>query len=197
MSTEHYLKTRVSEDVKTRVRALADEEFITESIWLKRLVMDALRDSSGDASASRAGRPAVGDRRSAVLEESGEALLGKRVCIRLSLEDRLLLRERAAARGLPSATYVSVLVRSHLRHLAPLPRNEYQALSNAVSELGAIGRNINQIARAANRGDRVVGPSRGDLFAMLKVCEAMRDHVKGLLKANLRSWNIGYDERQS
>lgn len=196
MSNEHYLKTRVPEDVKARVHALADQEFITESIWLKRLVMDALRDGSDDASTSRVGRPAVADHRSAVVEESREALLGKRVCIRLTLEDRLLLRERAAARGLPSATYVSVLVRSHLRHVAPLPRDEYLALRSAVSELGAIGRNINQIARAANRGDPVVGPSRADLFAMLKVCEAMRDHVKGLLKANLRSWNVGHDERE-
>lgn len=45
MSSEHYLKTRVPEDVKARVHALADQEFITESIWLERLVMDALRDA--------------------------------------------------------------------------------------------------------------------------------------------------------
>lgn len=38
MSSEHYLKTRVPEDVEARVHGLADQEFITESIgssgWL-------------------------------------------------------------------------------------------------------------------------------------------------------------------
>jgi hypothetical protein len=27
---------------------------------------------------------------------------------------------------------------------------------------------------------------------MLKVCEAMRDHVKALIKANTVSWQVGY-----
>jgi hypothetical protein len=27
---------------------------------------------------------------------------------------------------------------------------------------------------------------------MLKICEAMRDHTKALLKANLASWAAGY-----
>jgi hypothetical protein len=29
---------------------------------------------------------------------------------------------------------------------------------------------------------------------MLKVCEALRDNTKGLLKANLTSWEGGYGE---
>ena len=51
-----------------------------------------------------------------------------------------------------SATYVSVLVRSHLRNLTPLPKEELTALKRSVAELGAIGRNLNQIARGANQG---------------------------------------------
>jgi predicted DNA binding CopG/RHH family protein len=47
---------------------------------------------------------------------------GARLTIRLVPEDRLLLCERAAARGMPAATYVSSLVRAHLRTLAPCPR---------------------------------------------------------------------------
>ena len=33
-----------------------------------------------------------------------------------------------------------------------------------------------------------------DLKAMLKVCGALRDHIRGLLAANLRSWDQGYDD---
>jgi hypothetical protein len=75
---------------------------------------------------------------------------GARLMIRLRPDDQILLRERAAARGMPAATYVSVLTRSHLRSLAPLPAEELLALKRTIGELGSIGRNLNQIARAAN-----------------------------------------------
>jgi hypothetical protein len=109
-------------------------------------------------------------------------------------DDQLLLRERASARGMAPATYVSVLVRSHLRALAPLPKEELVALRKTVSELGSIGRNLNQIARTANQGERVSGPGREDVKAMLRVCEGLRNHVRGLLSANLRSWEQGYGD---
>src|ERR1700685_2491042 len=46
--------------------------------------------------------------------------------------------DRAAARGMAPATYVSVLTRAHLRSLAPLPKDELQALKRTVGELGSI-----------------------------------------------------------
>ena len=90
-----------------------------------------------------------------------------------------------------SATYVSVLVRSHLRNLAPLPKEELLALKRSVAELGTIGRNLNQIARAANQGGKPAGPGREDLKAMLRVAEGLRDHVKALLRANQISLGAG------
>ncbi len=95
---------------------------------------------------------------------------------------------------MPAATYVAVLVRSHLRNLVPLPKQELLALKSTVAELGAIGRNLNQIARAMNQGQRVAGPGREELRAMLQVGGALRDHVKALLAGNARSWDQGYAE---
>ena len=62
------------------------------------------------------------------------------------------------------------------------------ALKRTVAELGAIGRNPNQIARAANLGERADGRSPHDVQLMLRLCGAPRDHVKVSLLANLRSW---------
>jgi Bacterial mobilisation protein (MobC) len=90
-----------------------------------------------------------------------------------------------------SATYVSVLMRSHLRQLAPLPKDELLALKRSIAELGAIGRNINQIARAVNEDGRAPSTVREELRAMLKICEALRDNSKSLLKANEISWQTG------
>jgi hypothetical protein len=189
MGAVKFLKTRVSSEMKERVQTLAEQQLITESVWLKRLVAAALRDPNDDGSTqSRAARAIGATRRNWVLEADGEDLRRMRVCVRLRPDDRLLLRERAIARGMPSATYVAVLVRAHLRNLAPLPKDELVALKRSVAELGAVGRNLNQIARAANQGERVVGPAREDLRAILKVCEALRNNVKGLIRGH---WSGG------
>jgi hypothetical protein len=45
------------------------------------------------------------------------------------------MSERAAARGIPAATYVSVLTRALLRSLSPLPKQELLALRRTVAEL--------------------------------------------------------------
>ena len=116
--------------------------------------------------------------------------------VRIREEDRLLLHERAAARGMASATYASVLVRAHLRSLVPLPKDELVALKQAVSELGVTGRSLNQIARAANSGARIAGIGHEEFRAILKICEALRDHTKSLIKANAASWASGRAETQ-
>jgi len=50
-----------------------------------------------------------------------------------------------------------------------------------------------QIARAANQGQLVTSPGRNDIKEMLRVCEALRDHLKGLLMANAKSRGRGSD----
>jgi hypothetical protein len=180
MAAEAFVQCRVTAEIKTLLRVLAEREQITESALVRQLIEVMLRMSAKD------GVPRLG-----ALEKVSR---GARLSIRLAPEDRILLGDRATARGMSSATYISVLVRSHLRNLAPLPKEELLALKRSVSELGTIGRNLNQIARAANQGGRAVGPGREDLKAMLRVAEGLRDHVKALLRANQISWEQGHAE---
>lgn len=79
-------------------------------------------------------------------------------------------------------------MRSHLRGVTPLLKQERVLLIQSIGELSAIGRNLNQIARHANQGGPVLGPSRADLLALLRACEALRGHVRQLVDANMRSW---------
>jgi hypothetical protein len=116
--------------------------------------------------------------------------------VRIRPDDQLLLRERAAARGMAAATYVSVLTRAHLRSLAPLPKAEWLTLERIVTELSKLGRNINQIARAANRGVQVSDPESSQFRAMLTICEALRVNTKRLLHANAKSWEQGYEDQK-
>ena len=177
------IAARVSPQTKARLRELAHRQQLTESALLKRLLQVVL-DSADPAEPSNLSPPEPVPR-------------GARLYVRLRMEDRALLRERATARDMAAATYAAMLIRAHLRSLAPLPREELQALKRSVAELGALGRNLNQIARAANLGDRTAVPGRDHVLAMLKIGEALRDHIKSLIRGNVASWEIGHaDEPQ-
>jgi hypothetical protein len=185
------LKTRVSLEMKLRARAAADREFLSEAAWLKRLVICEIR-ASNDASSAESDLQRLESILSPTSTGSVTNGAGKPMLLRLTAEDRLLLDARAEARGMRPATYASVLLRSHLRQLTPLPKDELLALKRSISELGSIGRNINQIARAVSGGGEVPGSVRSEFGAMLKICTALRDNTKTLLKANLASWAAGH-----
>ena len=178
MNADQFIVARVSSATKARLRALAERQQLSESALLRRLVELVLL---------KAGLSPI------VTETPGDAgpLRTARLMIRLRPDDQLLLRERAAARGMAPATYVSVLTRAHLRSLTPIPKDELAALKRTIGELGSIGRNLNQIAHAANQGQIVTGPGRDDLEVMLRGCTALRDNLKRALVANLRSWEQG------
>ncbi len=191
MSCTEVVKARVTAETKREIAEAAAREMLTESAWLKRLLireMRAARDPARTQSVQRRG--------DAVRRHGGHrgGPCERPILIRLRTEDRLLLDARSEARGMRPATYVAVLTRSHLRRLAPLPKDELLALRRSIGELAAIGRNLNQIAKAANDGGRLPGSAREEFRAMLKVCEALRDNTKGLLKANVTSWESGHGE---
>ncbi len=175
VKSDQIIAVRVSSETKARLRALAGRQQLSESALLRRLVELVLL-KAGLSPIITETPTGAGPPRAA------------RLMIRLRTDDQLLLRERAAARGMAPATYVSVLTRAHLRSLAPLPKEELLALKRTISELGSIGRNLNQIAHAANQGQLVTSPGRDDLRDMLRVCEALRDNLKRMLLANLKSW---------
>lgn len=180
MAAEAFIHCRVAAATKSALGAVARHQGLTESALLKRMIDLALQSTNVGSSVAISVR---------------EQMRASRLSIRLRPDDQTLLRERSAARGMAPATYVSVLVRSHLRALAPLPKEELLAVRRVVAELVGIGRNLNQIARAANQWGRVSVPGREDVRAMIRVCEGLRDHVRGLLAANLRSWEQGHDEQ--
>jgi len=172
MSNTRIIRTRLPATTHSVVEVIARQQQLTESAWLRRLIETTLQSSGVVFQA----------------DTKDELPRQARLTIRLLPDDQALLHARAKARGMPAATYVSVVLRSHLRGVAPLPKEERTLLSQAIGQLGAIGRNLNQIARVANQGGKVVGPNRDDLRALLRVCEGLRNHVRQLVDANLRSW---------
>jgi hypothetical protein len=191
VSCTETLKAHVSPEIKTQVKTVAGREFLSEAAWLKRLVLREIRAIYA-ASASEgelAGAVAI---RSTGREARGPVGDGKPMLLRLSNKDRLLLDARAEARGMRPATYASVLLRSHLLKLTPLPKDEFLELKRSIAVLASIGRNISQIAKVANDGGQVPESVGAEFRAMLKICVALRDNTKALLKANETSWAAGH-----
>lgn len=175
------IQCRVSREAKARLQAIAHDRGVTESGLLKMLVDVALLQSTGTLALN-------------VAEPVAAVSRNARVFVRLRPEDHVLLRERAAGRGMAGATYASIVLRTHLRGVARIPDREFAEFKRAVAELGAIGRNLNQIARVANETRRVNGPSTQDLQAVLRACTGLRDRVKDLLHANTSSWETSHAE---
>jgi hypothetical protein len=177
MAASPCIQCRIDPQIKLRLQAIATERGLTESAVLKRLVIAAI------------GMAPANDAKVLAVKRIGP---GARVYVRLRRSDHALLRERAAARGLAAATYVSMLVRTHLQNVPPLPDRELAELRKAVGALGAVGRNLNQIARVAHQTGRVEGLTTADLRAILAAFEGLRAHFKRLIEANIASWETDH-----
>lgn len=177
MNSEAFIQCRVPVATKLALRAAAQRQQLTESALLKRMLEVMLSGAAADQPVS-----------SSVADGGGRHA---RLYVRLTSVDRRLLDARAKARCLPAATYASNLLRAHLNAVVPLPEAELQALRQATRELAAIGRNVNQIARMGHQGGDTQELSQSHVLAILKVCGALRDHFRGYVIANLKSWESG------
>jgi hypothetical protein len=180
MAANPLIAFRASPEIKTALHSLAQQRNLSDSAFLQRLV-ELVVQNSGTTSAQP-------------VTPVEPVARGARLYVRLRSEDHVLLRERAASRGMASATYGSMVLRAHLRGVAPLPDREFTELKRAVGELGMIGRNLNQIARVGNQTGNLAGPTPADLRSVLRALEGLRDHVKSLMVANTKSWESGSAE---
>src|SRR5438046_1429649 len=113
MSEDSFIHCRVDPELKAAIHRIADHMQLSDSALIKQVLKDVARMSG-------AIEPKIGD--------TGKRPRDARLYVRLHPNDRLLLREHAAGRGMAPATYVAVLVRAHLNDLAPLPKEELLAV---------------------------------------------------------------------
>jgi hypothetical protein len=179
LATRHFVPhATVTAEIKRGINAAAEAELITPTAWLRRVVIRAL-----------ASQPRVLERRES--DEVSADPRDRRLFVRLSPEDSLLLNARALARGMRPATYVAVMLRSHLRSLTPLPKDELLALRCAVSELGALTRELHRIAHMLGQEGRAAASEPPDLREVARLCQVLRSNTKALIRANVNSWEIG------
>jgi hypothetical protein len=99
----------------------------------------------------------------------------KHLTIRFSADERAMVDFNAERAGLTSGSYArEVLLGAKPPRQVRRPSIERRLLSRLLGALGQIGNNINQLARASNRGENVDRPA---LYGALADLRGMRDAV--------------------
>lgn len=87
------------------------------------------------------------------------------------------------------ATVLKLILRAWITRNAPLPKHELAALGITSNQLGALGRNLNQLAKHAHAGNY---PLPDELLALLertlRLTQLARQEVGAVVKANIASW---------
>jgi hypothetical protein len=115
----------------------------------------------------------------------------QRVEIRLTQGECAALREVARAAGFTVNRWIVAMICAQLSSTPQFGERELAALAVSNSQLAAIGRNLNQIARALNAHD-LVEPYRFRVLETLKIeVDAHLDKVNRAIRANLDRWGRG------
>lgn len=170
------ISTYVMPEVKSAFNAVVRAHGTTESRLLGSLVDFFLKRNPLPA-------PAV------ATPASAAAIKSERVTLRLTPAEYADLAARAHAQGMSKGAYLAALFKAQARSQPQWTGEELQALREATRELTAIGRNLNQIARALNTSLEHADRARAmELEALHAQVERERQAVKALIKANLKAW---------
>lgn len=115
----------------------------------------------------------------------------EKVTVRLGVTEREVVAELAERERFTVSRWIAALVRARLLKGAQFSREELQALADSTGQLGAIGRNLNQVARALNSQDH-----HGTAYDRALIDELraeIRSHqavVSKLILSNLSRWQV-------
>jgi len=108
------------------------------------------------------------------------------------------VEKRAAADGLPVATWIALLIQSALMADPVVLDKELLALENQIRELSAIGRNLNQITHHLNtesaRGDPPdTRKIKMDLIEKIQSeIKQLRTESHALIRARRKAWGLSH-----
>lgn len=116
----------------------------------------------------------------------------RKLTVRLGSSEYGLVAELARVEGFTISRWIAGLVRSRLVGGAVLNRSEMQVLADSNSQLGAIGRNLNQLLRVLNRQASDVTAFDAAQIAQLRdEIRVHREAVSALILSSSERWQVG------
>lgn len=112
-----------------------------------------------------------------------------RLELRLSDSELQAVREIARTTGESPNRWVASLVRAYITRKPQLGMHELAVIAESNARLLAMGRNLNQIARALNSGERAIAPD----LVPTELTADITAHVGAVskaIRANLERWSV-------
>ena len=170
------LKARVDQATHERFLALAHARGLTESELL-RLAIHREIDSTAPIRVPAVPLP--------------DQTTPSRVTVRTSAFILSAAQSRAQSQGMALSRWIASLMQSNLSTHPVLTDTEVHAVQTTTRELAALGRNINQIARALNEAPFQTERVRLDSLAELSdKIEHVRQAIRSLVRASRNAWGV-------
>ncbi len=179
MRSIRQLATWVTPAIHARVGAIAAQRGITVSSLLNQLIENGVQGVQGV-------QGVLDDVRTARGREDPST---ERVTVRFRPGDVAIIRRRASTRRMKPSTYIAALVRSHLVEDPPVPAAELALIERAIAEVSAVGRNLNQLARAVNSGVAAPAGTAELVLRSVDAVEVVRATTKLYARKAVASWH--------
>ena len=180
MSTKDVdLKARVEPAIKTAFEARAAAKNLRPSELLRSLVMAELGLQVDMAGVTDSPTP--------------KSVKTEQATVRLPAFLMAGVRNRATAKGMGQGRWIAALVQAHLSQVPVMTEKEILALRAMNRELAAIGRNVNQIAKALNSAVNGIERGQVGLDGLNKLPAAItvsRKVISGLIRKSQQSWLV-------
>ena len=167
------LKTLVETETKTRFRNLAKTRGLSESELLRSVVLVVTGQDAAD-------QP---------IKPKAENTELERMTVRLPGFLMEAAKQRGKSKGMAASRWVAALVQANLTGKPVMTDKELAVLQASNRELAAIGRNINQIAKALNEAFHETERVRLDTLAALnQSITENRAAIRSLVRASQQAW---------
>lgn len=164
----------VDPDIKNAFSLAASENNTTESALLNRILMAFLK---------------INPARATNIPANVHSMRTARVTIRLTVNEEEELTRRSVRLAMSRSRYLASLFRTHVTSAPYFSDEEMNVLRELTRQMGGIGRNINQIAKALNTSiENAHLLEAVELAQVHKLIMKERDGVAALIMQNLRSW---------
>lgn len=168
------LKTLVEPGTKARFRGMAKARGLSESELLRAVIL-AVTGEDDDAD-----QP---------IEPDAEKADTTRMTVRMPRFLMEAATARGKVKGMAPSRWVAALVQSNLTRQPVMTDDELAGLLAANRELAAVGRNINQIARALNEAFHETERVKIERLAQLRdAIVKQRAAMRALVRASQNSW---------
>ena len=176
------LRARVDEELKSLFQQKAESINLSESELLRKVVLEFFaHEKNSDALADVL----------TAIEPDAENAENEKMTIRLP---RFLVdaaKEKAKAKGMATSRWIAALVQSSLMQKPVMVDQELTVLRSNIRELNAIGRNINQMARALNESKNNTDKVKLDNLDLLRnYLDRNIASVRGLVRASQQAWGL-------